>query len=139
MSKALRPFAWLGRGTLSVRYGEGLRLVKLYFPGEIVEEAAHLAALGAERIVEILANGSGTLELERDVGGGLRVRRSVDESKSTPEDRQLAQTVAQETLTRSLEAQEGARDAADRERQRQHDALQVDNPVPAAEPASLVR
>ena len=70
MSKANRPFAWLGgtpAGVLSVRYGEGMRLVKLYFPGEIVEDTGHLAALGAERIAEILANGSGTLELELDL------------------------------------------------------------------------
>lgn len=58
MAERLNPFKWIGEGVLQIaetlKNAEGKvigsRLLALIGPGEIVKEAEHLAALGAERI-----------------------------------------------------------------------------------------
>jgi len=51
-----QSFLWKGPGTLEP-VAEGR--VFLYYPGDIVDNPAHLAALGPERIALFLSNGAG--------------------------------------------------------------------------------
>ena len=100
---------WLGRGTLTLRWGGEKHTdnVRVYFPGEIIEEAAHLAELGEKKIAELVKDGKA--EFLKLVEGVLNIHKAV-ETDVTDQEKEQAQTVATE-VTGTLATQEKAVEA----------------------------
>jgi hypothetical protein len=110
---------------LHIRVGDRLSVI---VPNQIVETVEELEALGSDRIQDLIKTGFATHELEIMISG-MRARRMIDPALQA--EGEQARVVAQDVLTKTNAALLAVNAAADRERQRQRDALQVGIAVPA--------
>lgn len=85
---------WLGkaegvvRSVLNLSHPDGM---KTYFPGDIIDDAAHLAALGEARIQELIAEGKA--EAVKFVEGVLNIVKDIP-SDMSDEEKKRAQAIA---------------------------------------------
>jgi hypothetical protein len=99
---------------------------------QVVEDLAELQSLGNDRIQEIVSSGSGTHEIEIDLGYGMKGRRMID--PVTQAEGEAVQKLAQSVFDSTAAAEANARDRRDRESRRQRDMLAAGVTVPPVSP-----